>query len=514
MAALSLATDLAIGQPMEYAVGACILAVRLGESLGLSEAELREVYYEALLRYIGCNAETGVLAAIVGDEQAMRRDFAAIDTANTPHVIRLVMRYIGQANRGASPLQLARSMAHGLLTMPRMTKETFAGHCEVAERLATRLGFNGGVVAALGQLYERWDGKGLPHGLRGEAVALSVRIVTLAQDAVVFARLGGCDAAVAMARERSGHAYDPRIAARFCERAGDLMEDLEEAPAWETCLAVEPGPPVYLSEPELDAACCAFADFADIKSPSTLGHSTAVGELVGAAAGRWGLPAADAVAIRRAGLLHDLGQVGISSSIWEKPGPLSERDWEAVRLHPYYTERILARPSLLAALGGLASLHHERLDGSGYHRGAPGSMLSPGARILAAADAYQAMTEPRPHRPVQRPEQAAEELRREVRAGRLDDATVNAVLSAAGHRVRRTLRAAVAGLSEREIEVLRLLARGHSMRAIAARLVVSEKTVDNHIQHIYSKAGVSTRAGATLFAMEHDLLGERDDVPA
>ncbi len=512
MAALSLATDLAMGQPMEYAVGACILAVRLGESLGLSEAELREVYYEALLRYIGCNAETGVLAAIVGDEQAMRRDFAAIDTANTPHVIRLVLRYIGQANRGASPLQLARSMAHGLLTMPRMTKETFAGHCEVAERLATRLGFDGGVVAALGQLYERWDGKGLPQGLRGESIALSVRIVTLAQDAIVFARLGGLDAALAMARERSGRAYDPRIAARFCERAVSLMEDLDDAPPWDTCLAVEPGPLAYLGEPALDAACRAFADFADIKSPSTLGHSTAVGELAGAAAGRWGLPAADAVAIRRAGMLHDIGQVGVSSSIWEKPGTLTERDWEGVRLHPYYTERILARPSALATLGSLASLHHERLDGSGYHRSVPGGTLSPGARILAVADTYQAMTEPRPHRPARRPEQAAEELRREVRAGLLDDTAVNAVLEAAGHRVRRTLRAAVAGLSEREIEVLRLVARGHSMRAIAARLVVSEKTVDNHIQHIYNKAGVSTRAGATLFAMEHDLLGE--DPPA
>jgi HD-GYP domain-containing protein (c-di-GMP phosphodiesterase class II) len=205
-------------------------------------------------------------------------------------------------------------------------------------------------------------------------------------------------------------------------------------------------------------------------------------------------------------MLHDVGQVGVTSSTWEKPQALNQRDWEGVRLHPYYTERILARPSALATLGGLASLHHERLDGSGYHRNVAGSTLSPGARILAVADSYQAMTEPRPHRPERRPEEAVDELRREVRAGRLDDAAVSAVLSAAGHRVSRARRLSVAGLTEREIEVLRLVARGHSMRAIAERLVVSQKTVDNHIQHIYGKAGVSTRAGATLFAMENDLL--------
>jgi HD-GYP domain-containing protein (c-di-GMP phosphodiesterase class II) len=198
--------------------------------------------------------------------------------------------------------------------------------------------------------------------------------------------------------------------------------------------------------------------------------------------------------------------VSVSAAIWGKTGPLSEREWELVRLHPYYTERVLARPSALAQLGALASLHHERLDGSGYHRQASASQLSPLARILAAADVYHAMTELRPHRPARPPAAAAEELQRAARAGRLDGEAVRGVLAEVGHRPRAVRRELVAGLSEREVEVLRLLARGHTIKQIAARLTISGKTVDNHIQHIYNKIGVSTRAGAALFAMEQQLL--------
>ena len=210
--------------------------------------------------------------------------------------------------------------------------------------------------------------------------------------------------------------------------------------------------------------------------------------------------------MRRAACVHDLGRVGVSAAIWDKAGPLRSGEWEQVRLHPYYTERVLARSRILSPLGALAALHHERLDGSGYHGGLPATMLPLTARILAAADAYHAMTEPRSHRPALTPEAAAEEARREVRAGRLDGEAVSAVLAVAGHRVRPASREWAAGLSEREVEVLRLVARGHSNRQTAQSLVIAEKTVGHHIQHIYAKIGVSTRAAATLFAMQHDLL--------
>lgn len=506
MAALSLATDLGMGQPMEYALCVCVLSVRLGEALDLSESELREVYYLALLRHIGCNVETHRMAALFGNELALRTDFAAIDSGHASQVVGLVIHHIRQANEGTSLLHLARMIAQGLSASQQVMKEAFAGFCEVAQRLAERLGFSESIQLALGQVFERWDGKGVPGKLKGEDIALSMRVVTLAQDAVTFHRLEGVEAAVKMARERKGTTYDPRMVECFCQQASLLLAGLDDEPSWEVVLSLEPGARLSLSDQQFDTACRAIADFADIKSPYTLGHSAGVAELASSAARHCGLPAADVAVLRQAGLLHDIGRVGVSAGIWGKPGPLSEREWERVRMHPYFTERVLARPGLLARLGALAALHHERLDGSGYYRGLKASLLSPAARILAAADVYHAMTEPRPHRPALLPEIAAAQLRREVRAGRLDGEATESVLAAAGHRVRTTRRELVAGLSEREIEVLRHIARGYTKKQMAGLLIISEKTVDNHIQHIYNKIGVSTRAGATLFAMEHDLL--------
>jgi HD-GYP domain-containing protein (c-di-GMP phosphodiesterase class II) len=205
-------------------------------------------------------------------------------------------------------------------------------------------------------------------------------------------------------------------------------------------------------------------------------------------------------------LLHDLGRVGISARIWTKPGPLTAREWEQVRLHPYYTERILARPEAFARIGALAALPHERLDGSGYHRRLPASLLSPAARLLAAADVYQALLEPRPHRRARTPDAAAAELARAAAAGGLDPDAVRWVLAAAGQPVKQARPSRPAQLTERELDVLRLIARGHSIKQMAQQLTISPKTVDTHIQHIYEKIGASTRAGATLFAVEHDLL--------
>ena len=508
VAALSLATDLGMGQPLEYALSVCVLSVRLGEALGLDENALREVYYLALLRHIGCNAETYTMANLFGDELALRTDAATADLGRPSQAIGLMVRSIRKSYADASPLQVARLIAHGIAASPQVMKESFSGFCEVAQRLAVRLGFGEGIIHALGQVFERWDGRGTPAGLKGEQIAASMRLVSLAQDAITFHRLDGTEAAVAMVRERKGTMYDPHMAELFCQQASKLLAGLDEEPSWETVLALEPGKRSYLSDEQFETACQAMADFTDIKSPYTLGHSSGVASLAAQAARRCGLPEADAVTLRRAGLLHDIGRVSVSAGIWGKPGPLTEREWERVRLHPYYTDRVLARPSMLAQLGAIAALHHERLDGSGYHRGLPASMLSPSARILAAADVYHAMTEARPHRSPLTPEDAAGQLQREARAGRLDSEAVTAVLAAAGHRVStsRSRRELVGGLSEREIEVLRLLARGHSMKQIASRLVISEKTVDNHIQHIYIKIGVSTRAAATLFAMEQNLV--------
>jgi HD-GYP domain-containing protein (c-di-GMP phosphodiesterase class II) len=228
-----------------------------------------------------------------------------------------------------------------------------------------------------------------------------------------------------------------------------------------------------------------------------------------AAGARLGLAEPELRTLRRAGLVHDLGRLGVSNAVLDKRGPLAGGDWERLRLQPYLTERMLSRSEELAPLAAIAVQHRERLDGSGYPRGLSGAAISEPARVLGAADAYQAMREPRPHRPLHSAEEAANELRAEVRAGRLDGDAAEAVLGAAGHRVPRR-REGPAGLTQREVEVLRLLARGLSNREIAERLVISPKTVGNHAEHIYGKIGCSNRAAAGLFAMRHGLLPEEE----
>ena len=322
----------------------------------------------------------------------------------------------------------------------------------------------------------------------------------------VFHRLGGVPAAVEVARQRRGTQFDPALVDAFCRDAGELLPGVESAGTWDAVVAAEPALDAILSGDELDAALTALANFIDVKSPYTLGHSAAVAELAGAATRVAGLPAADAVLARRAGLVHDLGRLGVSDAVWDKPGALTVAELERVRLHPYLTERMLAG-SALAPLGAVAVQHHERLDGSGYPRGATGDSLTPVGRILAAADTYRAKREPRAHRAELPADEAAAHLRAEVRAGRLDGDAAEAVLRAAGHAARRR-RTWPAGLTSREVEVLRLAARGLPTREIAARLGISRKTAANHVEHIYAKIGVSNRARASLFAAQHGLIAD------
>jgi HD-GYP domain-containing protein (c-di-GMP phosphodiesterase class II) len=224
-------------------------------------------------------------------------------------------------------------------------------------------------------------------------------------------------------------------------------------------------------------------------------------------------PAQDVRTLRRAALVHGFGRLGVSNAIWDKRGPLGAGEWERVRMHPYLTERMLRQSPALSSLGAIAAQLRERLDGSGYPGGLSGAAISRPARLLAAADAYQAMRAPRPHRAALSADAAGAELRADVRAGRLDGEAVRAVLAAAGHRVSRR-REGPDGLTAREVEVLRLAARGLTNKDIAGVLVISPKTVANHIQHIYTKIGVTSRAMAGLYAVRHGLLPEDEPVPA
>jgi HD-GYP domain-containing protein (c-di-GMP phosphodiesterase class II) len=505
VASMSLATDLGLGQPMEHVLRSCVLALRIAEDLELDEAERAVVYYVALLAWLGCHADSHEQSAWFGDDIELRADRHLADELGVGFMLSHVGRGEPAPRRALRLGSLLASGRHAVVTM-----ETT--HCVLAGVFAMRLGLGVEVRDGLQHVFERWDGKGTPAGIAGEEIALSARIVVVADIVESFRRLGGTAAAVDLARRRAGGQFDPSLAGHVCENADALLDGLDEATGWDAAIAAEPALAQRLSGARLDSALEAIADFADLKSPYTTGHSRGVAERAAAAALRAGLGEPAAAELRRAGLVHDVGRLGVSNTVWDKRGPLSESEMERVRMHPYLTQRTFSRSPRLAALAELAAAHHERLDGSGYPRGLAGAALSPEARILAAADAYQAMGEPRPHRPARSPEDAAGELRDEVRRGRLDRDAVDAVLGASGHRVPRR-REGPAGLTRREVEVLVLLARGLSNKEIAAELVVSPKTVGHHIEHIYRKIGSSTRAAASLFAMQQGLLPELDGSP-
>ena len=487
---------------MEHGLRTCWLSLRTAEALGLDASARSCVYYVALLRFLGCTsdaADTAVLAG--GDDVGFNAAMAPMLMAQPGEAMRFFVRHLAEdlpARRRAGRVVRA-------LTDPGMEKRSLSQHCEVGARLAARVGLGEAVCQALAHAYERWDGDGYPDGLGGDEVPIAVRVVSVARDAELWERRAGWPATVDVLAHRRGHGYDPVVVDVVVEGGREWLDAVGDDP----CAAVlnaEPAPVAMIGPDGLDAALAAVADFTDIKSLWLRGHSPGVAALVVAAAGAAGLPDADAVTLGRAALVHDVGRVGVPNGIWDRPGPLTADQWERVRLHPYLTERVLRRCPLLAPFAHAAARHHERADGSGYHRGTSGDDLDRGARLLAAADAYHAMTEDRPHRPALTPAQAASHLRADVDAGRFGRIEVDAVLAATGQPRQAAAVTNPAGLTDREVEVLRLIARGRVNKQVAAALGISAKTVGHHIEHIYAKAGVATRAGATLFAMEHGLL--------
>jgi HD-GYP domain-containing protein (c-di-GMP phosphodiesterase class II) len=501
VAALSLATDLGLGQPQEHVLRQTVLARRLAAAADLSDRDRAAVFYVSLLAWVGCVSDSYELGQWFGDDVGVRSDAKRVDKTGLS-MMRFVLGHVGD---GSAPARRLTMIGRFLAGGPGRAAQSMLAHCNANGEIAARLGLGVEVVRALQQAFERWDGRGVPGHDTGEAVEVVMRVVQVADDAIVFHRSGGVDAAVEVLRSRRGTEFDPALVDLFSARAAELLDGIDEIDAWEAVLTrcADLGP--ELSEAELTDVLRIFGDYADLKSPSWLGHSRGVGALVAEAARAHGLPATEATLVERAALVHDLGAIGVSSGVWDKPGPLSAAERERVRTHPYLTERTLARPARLAQIGALAGLHHERVDGSGYPRGLHGDGLSLSARLLAAADMYQALGEDRPHRQALDPEKSAALLRDAAVVGVLDGEAVNAVLTAAGHRVRRrpTLPAA---LTPREAEILVLLARGMSNKQIASRLTLSARTVGNHVEHIYVKIGVSTRGAAALFAMRHGLV--------
>jgi HD-GYP domain-containing protein (c-di-GMP phosphodiesterase class II) len=503
LAALSLGIDLGFSQPMEHVLGQCRIALRLADLLGLDEDDRQAVYYAALLVNVGCHADAHEQARWFGDDIAMKatkyehEPFSAGDIAAT-------LRMLGS---GGTPLHRVRVALDFAFAGRKGIDGMISGHARLARRLGMELHLADAALDAVGASYEMWNGKGFPGERAGSEIPIASRIVQLSDAVEAAYRTGGVNAAIDLAQRRAGKQFDPNIVEVLCADADKVFHDLDDTPAWDAVLDAEPALAGRLTASECDDALAAISRFVDLKSPYTLGHSVAVAELASSAAAARGMSEREVTLVRRSALVARFGCLGVSNAIWDKARPLSASDWERVRLHPYLTERMLQHSPALAPLGEVAVQLRERLDGSGYPRALTGASITPPARVLAAADVYQALLEPRPHRPGFSPAEAAREIRSEARAGRLDGEAVEAVLGVAGHRVvRRVDRPA--GLTRREVEVLRLIARGCSTKDVAARLVISPKTAGTHIEHIYAKLGVSTRAEAGLFAVQHGLLPE------
>jgi HD-GYP domain-containing protein (c-di-GMP phosphodiesterase class II) len=500
---LSLATDLAAGLGLESALRTSVLAVGIARETGIRGAELSDVYYTALLRFIGCTAFAHETAWTIGggDDQGTLRALSPLDTADP----RDLLRGATLVGKSAGTWGRLRAAAR-FVSDPNGMSRFSTAHCALAQNLAARLDMTAQVVSALGQIYERFDGKGHPRRLKAKDILLPARVLHVACRVEMQRGLIGPDEAIDVVRERRGKELDPDLAGAFLKRNGELLERVAAPSVWEEFLASEPAPSRRISRDRTGEIAEAFARFVDVKSPFTLNHSSGVARLAADAARSAGRPTAEVESIRISGFLHDIGRVSVPNGIWDKPGALSSVERERARQHTYQTERILTQSPIFREYSALAGLHHERLDGSGYYRGISGPAIPFGARLLAAADAWHAMTESRAYRPAMTPSDASKQLAEEARSGRYDREAVEAVLAAAGQRDTRVRGGWPKDLSDREVEVLRLLARGLSNKKIGRDLFISSRTVQQHVRHIYEKTGISTRAAAALFAVENSLL--------
>ena len=500
LACLSLAIDLGLGLPAEWMQRTALVSVRLAQAACLSEQVQRSCYFLALIRNIGCTSTSLSDARLMGNEMEQVALLMA-DPDDAKGTMAILLRDVGA---GLPPAEKAETQARFFSAASSGAFATnHQNHCEGGAILAERLGLGPDVSLALWSMYERWNGKGT-RGLAGEEIEMAARVMHVASVAAHFEQEGGMERAVRALRQRSGKSLDPSLCQIVLQDPGAFLA-IPDQPLAQAVVAAEPGPSLVLSGAALTLALGAIADFTDAKIPQTLGHSRRVAALAASAARLSGLPGTDADTLASAGYIHDVGRLGVSAGLLARPGPLTAAEWERIRLHPYLTERVFAGSPALAPAARLAAMHHERLDGSGYHRRLAAADLSGAARILAAANAFAALTEERPHRDRCDGNAAARTLTTQGREGRLDPRAVDAVLSAAGETSKQRRSAGVV-LSEREIEVLRLLARQNSNKQIGRDLGISPKTVEHHVSHIFDKTGCSTRTGAALYATHNALL--------
>jgi HD-GYP domain-containing protein (c-di-GMP phosphodiesterase class II)/DNA-binding CsgD family transcriptional regulator len=513
ISAMSVAADLALGLPAEHSARSCYIAIATARELGLSNDEQGELYYTALLLDAGCTAWTSAFATyIMGDEIAARQDLFFERNARSPFEVFAWLKQHMAAD-ATFPVR-AGHIIDFLLNGRERFREGFRNTCEVANRFADRLGMPPGVQHALSYVFEQWDGKGGPSGAAGQTIPITARIANAAIFLEARQHSHGRDAAIRLAKDRRGTAFDPRVADAFlaATERSDFWPTLTSDTVMATVRALEPALPYrFVREDKLLDVALYAADFADLKSRYTTGHARRVAVLAADIARHMALSEDDIASVHLAGLLHDLGLVAIPSFVLEKPqDALAPAEREALRLHPYHAERILARVPVLGRVASIVGAHHERIDGQGFFRGLARAHIPLGARILAVADTFDELTHEGPGRQALDAVAAVTQIQAEA-GHAFEPAAIDALVAteAAGAALPRrsaSHRTWPSGLTDREVEVLRLAAKGLTNKQMANDLFVSPSTVRTHLEHIYSKIHVSTRAAATLFAVEHDLI--------
>lgn len=460
---LSLAFDSADDAAPGKAVRSTVLAVELGKRAGASGEELRDTYWVTLLGYLGgsglAEERNGRSAS---DASALQSAASMLDVAGAPATPLAVLRRISTN----------ASLARALEAMARI----FSDRPHVEQR----------------------------HHASGDTVALPMRLHRIARSVEIAHQREGRRAALDIVRKHTNGDFDARLSKVLLEEHAALFDAIEDPAIFERFLGLEPPSVEWVDERQLDDVARALAIFADLSNPIFLMHSIGVAALAERAAAQLGLGAEETRTLRLAALLHDVGRVSVPNEIWARRGPLDWAAWERVRLHPYYTARVLGPIEALADVAEVASAVHERMDGSGYPQRRSARALSSGARVLAAAHVAFAMSEERPYRPALSSDAIARELVAEAALGRLDARAVDAVLASLG-LPDRAAPASLHGLSERELEVSKLLVRGKSDKEIGALLKISPRTVQVHVGRILDKLGVRSRAGAAIWLIEHDL---------
>jgi HD-GYP domain-containing protein (c-di-GMP phosphodiesterase class II) len=492
------------GQPEGHVERTCYLGMRIADQLKLSAGERADVFFATLLVHAGCTAGNTELAAfLAADELAAQRELCLCDPRNMVECLAWMRRNVAPTR--SLPARVQRVL-HMMFQGERFFGNVERGCSDVAARIATRLGMPATTSQALRNVCETWNGRG-PAGVRRSAIPLPARIAHVAMVVEVFVRERDRDQALEAIGRRAGKSLDPEIvqALTVAGRDDALWKALADPALPQRILDEEPGAPRFIDDAGLDEVCLAFADFVDLKGPGKGAHARSTATLAERMARVLGVPEAEVTLVRRAALVHDLGQVGVPSFVLSKaaPGPAERAQ---IELHPLLTERLLSAVTALRDVAAIAAAHEERLDGSGYPNGLSGNDIPRAVRILAVADEYDEAIRGGRSQPPLSPEAAL----KVVEAGaavRFDSECVRALSGALAEQPPSPARASwPAGLTEREAQVLQLAARGLTLKEIARDLGLSVHTARHHLEHVYEKTGVSTRAGAALFAAEHGLL--------